>query len=399
MTLLVSVRRLSYPVLIAISALLVVSLYLLSTRGDAVPYLNSVRATTSFRSDIRDNIYNNTLGFEKIFVIGLPSRTDRRDGMVLQAALSNLAIEFIDGVDGKTIPDSAIPSSKKLERVGDATLGAWRAHINAIQEVVRRNLSSALIMEDDADWDVRIRQQMYDLALATHALTQPLSGSSGTSAEYADATYPEAGNGPSAVPDLLFDGLPNTAVPTTSPYGDNWDVIWAGHCGMHFPYSDKKLVPKGRVVRTNDRTVPQHKYLWSIFEPEDLELHYKDHTRVYHHVQEGVCSLAYAVSQKGARRLLHELGLKDANTAFDIELRWFCDGSGNPDRGHHNCLTVQPSLFQIHLPAGPKKSQSDISDHGDGIQEKVTKVLRYSVRMNAEALMDGHELVDQWPDD
>ncbi|KAI2639630.1 glycosyltransferase family 25 protein [Hypomontagnella submonticulosa] len=399
MTLPVSLRRVSYPVLIAISALLVVSFYLLSTKGDGVPYLNTVRAT-SLRPNLRENIYNNTLGFEKIFVIALPSRTDRRDGMVLQAALSNLQFEFVDGVDGKTISDSAIPSSQELERVGDATLGAWRAHINAIQEVVKRNLSSALIMEDDADWDVRIKQQMYDFALATNALTQPLSGSSGTSPQYADATYPEAGNGPSAVPDIQFDGLPSTVTSTNSPYGDNWDVIWAGHCGMHFPYSDKRIVPKGRVVRTHDNTVPQRKYLWSIFKPEDLELHYEDHTRVYHHVQEGVCSLAYAITQKGARRLLYELGLKDANTAFDIELRWFCDGTGNPDRGHHNCLTVQPSLFQIHLPAGPKKGQSDISDHGDGLQEKMTKVLRYSVRMNAEALMDGRldELVDQWPD-
>lgn len=152
MTLPVSLRRVSYPVLIAISALLVVSFYLLSTKGDGVPYLNTVRAT-SLRPNLRENIYNNTLGvctpilpmtyktdsgkkFEKIFVIALPSRTDRRDGMVLQAALSNLQFEFVDGVDGKTISDSAIPSSQELERVGDATLGAWRAHINAIQEFV-----------------------------------------------------------------------------------------------------------------------------------------------------------------------------------------------------------------------------------------------------------------------
>ncbi|KAI1479038.1 glycosyltransferase family 25 protein [Daldinia eschscholtzii] len=400
MSLLVSsVRRLSYPVLIAASTLLVVSVYLLSTRGQGVPYLNTAGRTTITPqpelADI-DDTRNNTLGFEKIFVIGLPSRTDRRDGMILQTAISNFEFEFIDGVDGKDIPDKAIPTSHELKRLDNPTLGAWRAHINAIQEVVRRNLSSALIMEDDADWDVRIREQMHDFALSAHALTQPLKGSS----KFSDPTFPEAGNGPEAVPDLTFGKLPATAAPMNSPYGDNWDVLWLGHCGMRFPFPDKKIVPKGRVVRPNDVTVPQHKHLWSIYEPSDLRQQYPSHTRVVHHVQDGVCSLAYAVTQKGARKLLYELGLKDMTSAFDIELRWFCEGTGQPNRGRHTCLTVEPSLFQIHLPAGPKKSNSDISDHGEGLQEKMTKVLRYSVRMNAEALMDGRmdQLVDQWPD-
>jgi hypothetical protein len=72
--------------------------------------------------------------FEKIFVVGLPSRTDRRDGMVLQAALSNMSIEFIDGVVGSEVPDKAIPKAKGRERLKDASIGSWRAHMNAIRE-------------------------------------------------------------------------------------------------------------------------------------------------------------------------------------------------------------------------------------------------------------------------
>ncbi|KAI1374626.1 glycosyltransferase family 25 protein [Hypoxylon crocopeplum] len=396
MAFLMSARRPSNPVIIAISAVVLLSLYLLSTRGGNVPYFNTERATSSLTNDI----YNNTFGFEKVFVIGLPSRTDRRDGMVLGAALSNLEIEFIDGVDGKDVPDKALPTSPDQNRMPDPVVGSWRAHINAIQEVVRRNLSSALIMEDDADWDVRIRSQLHDFALASHALTQPLAGSSAGSPRYADATYPEAKNGPSAVPDLAFDNLPATAPPKTSPYGDNWDVLWLGQCGMRFPFADNKVIPKGRVVQAADATVPQKQHLWTISSPDDLAEQYADHARVVHHVQDGVCSLAYGVTQKGARQLLHELGLKAMDAAFDIQLRWFCEGTGRPSRGYHNCLTVQPSLFQIHLPAGPKKSNSDISDHGDGFQDEMTRVLRYSVRMNAEALMEGRtdDLVDQWPD-
>lgn len=53
--------------------------------------------------------------------------------MVLQAALSNMEIEFIDGVSGKEVPDSAIPMAKDQERLKDASIGSWRAHMNAIR--------------------------------------------------------------------------------------------------------------------------------------------------------------------------------------------------------------------------------------------------------------------------
>lgn len=54
--------------------------------------------------------------------------------MVLQAGISDVEIEFIDGVKGDTIPDNAIPSSPDHGRPPPGTLGSWRAHMNAIQE-------------------------------------------------------------------------------------------------------------------------------------------------------------------------------------------------------------------------------------------------------------------------
>ncbi|KAI8628537.1 hypothetical protein F5Y19DRAFT_465192 [Xylariaceae sp. FL1651] len=343
------------------------------------------------------DIHNSTLGFEKVFVISLPSRTDRRDGMTLAAALSNIEFEFINGVDGSTIPDQALPQTSTHDRPSDPSVGAWRGHLNAIQEVVRRNLTSALILEDDADWDVRLRDQLQNFALSSHALTQPLATAG--SGKYADVTYP----GPSddsftSLPDFLFEALPETTAPRSSPYGDEWDVLWLGHCGMHFPFTSGKIIPKGRIIQ-KDQSVPQQQHLWTVSDSNDLKEQYPNHTRVTHHVQDGICSLAYVVNQKSARKLLYEVGLKDVNAAFDIMLRWFCEGTGEPNRGYHNCLTTQPSLFQIHLAAGPKRYSSDISDHGQGNQEKKTEVLRLSVKMNAEALMDGRtDLVDQYPD-
>lgn len=103
-------------------------------------------------------------------------------------------------------------------------------------------------MEDDGDWDVRIRDQLQDFALSSHALTQPLAGTK--HGGYADITYPKPPDTlPSSVPDLEFDRLPVTVAPASSPYGDEWDVLWLGHCGMHFPFTDRNVVPKGRVVQ------------------------------------------------------------------------------------------------------------------------------------------------------
>lgn len=56
--------------------------------------------------------------------------------MVLGAALSTLEIEFVDGVRGGDVPDKAIPTGPGTERLPDAVVGSWRAHVNAIQEFV-----------------------------------------------------------------------------------------------------------------------------------------------------------------------------------------------------------------------------------------------------------------------
>lgn len=263
-----------------------------------------------------------------------------------------------------------------------------------IRRIVRRNISSALILEDDADWDVRIKEQFRDLALSSRALTQPLSGTG----SYADSTYPSPPD-PSALPasDISFDNLPSTIPPKTSPYGDQWKFIWVGHCGMHFPFLPGNNILKGRVIQT-DHTVPQQQYLRSLSSPDDLKVHYPNHTRAVHHVQDGVCSLGYAITQATARHLLFSIGLTDVNTAYDILLRQFCEGTGG--RKYHNCLTIQPSLFHHHRPAGSKNAESDISDHGEGFREIAeTSNVRWSTRMNWQVLLEGRtDFVDQWPD-
>ncbi|KAF3807720.1 hypothetical protein GCG54_00007453 [Colletotrichum gloeosporioides] len=362
------------------------------------PFLGQIRQRrSSSLPDLMSKINNSTLGFEKIFVIGLPSRTDRRDGVLLQAALSDMEIEFVDGVPGDQVPDKAIPKTSEHDKLNHGAIGCWRGHMNALGEIVRRNLTSALILEDDVDWDIRIRHQLHDFALSTQALIQPLAEAP---LSYVDPSYPmPIDNTLGRIPDIPFEHLPATIPPKVSPYGDDWDLLWIGHCGMHFPFEDSKTVPKARIIHTNDVTVAPKKNLWTFNIPFTLKEKYPEHTRAVHHAQEGVCTLGYAVSQKGARKLLQEVALKDVSDAVDILLRFFCEGAKG--RKPHNCLTTQPALFHHHRAAGPLNSMSDIGNHGDGFRDQsMTDMVRWSVRLNADALLDGQtDFVDQYPDD
>ncbi|PHH85969.1 hypothetical protein CDD83_10931 [Cordyceps sp. RAO-2017] len=81
-----------------------------------------------------DTIQNSTLGFERIFVVSLPTRTDRRDAFALQAAVTDIHFEFVDGVRGSDMAENAIPKTEAGQHIADAELGCWRSHMNVMQE-------------------------------------------------------------------------------------------------------------------------------------------------------------------------------------------------------------------------------------------------------------------------
>ncbi|KAG0651906.1 hydroxylysine galactosyltransferase 1 [Hyphodiscus hymeniophilus] len=379
---------------IAASATLLCVIYLLrlshlgiATSGSSDHSLYSpVVESHAVKPDVTNDVYNKTLGFEKIFVISLPERSDRRDSIILSAALSNIDIEIRDAVRGENVPEQIIPN-ENAGRFMKAEVGCWRSHMNIMQEVIQRNLSSILILEDDADWDIRIMDQLHDFALAAQAITQPLL-----------RVYP-AGNlfQSRTKNDIPFEKLPQTVSPEHSPYGDNWDLLWLGHCGVAVPKptGDRST---GRVVMLDDPTVPVKKSLSNNLVGNDLG-EYPDHTRLVHHATMGLCTQSYAITQAGARELMMSVGVEKMNT-IDFGLREWCDGTSGRDP--HLCLATQPAVFQPHRKAGPQKGDSDIDTaaHGDGVRkEAMTEVVRWSTILNWKALLRGErDFVDQYPD-
>ncbi|KAF2747335.1 glycosyltransferase family 25 protein [Sporormia fimetaria CBS 119925] len=383
------------------------------------------------------DILNTTLGFQKILVLNLPYRTDRRDSMALAAATSNIKLDYVDGVTGESINQKAYPPPDENIKLREGIKGSWRTHMNAMQRVVEQNLTTALIFEDDVDWDVRVRANLQRFALASRFLSE---NKESLSSKYKIENVPNTETSetmfhmlsPNGITDYL-PSMPLSSIGTKgrhypkhkhhdSPYGDptKWDILWIGHCGAGFPRhpptsSSKSPLTTSNLILThsNDATVPISKYLKSHpFQDalDPLAPAYPPHTRIYHHATGGtLCTVGYAVSQRGARRLLHQFGLKHWNNIYDAEMGRWCasedekeDKEGKEYRGMERvCLTTQPPIFAHHHPLN---GESDIGGLGGGYARKYeTKYLRYSVRMNLERLVqgsrDGGGLVDQWPDD
>jgi hypothetical protein len=261
--------------------------------------------------------------------------------------------------------------------------------------MVEQNIASALVLEDDADWDLRIKSQMQDFARASRLLVQPVPG---TSDQFLDPTYPQPSKGQQ--PKNFEVGKEHTAEPTTSPYGDidRWDLFWLGHCGCRFPRASDINAPLGRAVILNDTTVPEPQHVAMEFGNDELITEYPAHTRVVSRARMNTCTLGYALSLPGARRLLYELAVHKITGTTDMMFRSVCDGVD--DRPIRTCLTVQPQLFQHHRPVGPKSTFSDISDHGSDYNDRAfTKNIRWSVRLNFPKLIDGQmDYIDLFKD-
>lgn len=313
-----------------------------------------------------------------------------------------------------------------------------------MQRVIEQNLTTALILEDDVDWDVRVRQNLQRFALASRFLSgnkDVLSSSPQYKIENVENVETEETTFRILSDNHTMSHLPTLTLTSvyrrshhghqsSSPYGDpsQWDVLWIGHCGAGFPrYSPlhkKTDVTTANVVLTNanDNTVPTQRHLKAhpfqgTLDP--LADAYPPHTRIFHRSTGGeLCTVAYAVSQRGARRLLHQFGVKGWNGIFDSELGRWCAGE-DPDMGSSSappspsskkqitkdamqriCLATQPPIFAHHHPVN---GESDIGGLGGGYATRFeTKYLRLSVRMNLERIVMGwrqRDLVDQWPDE
>lgn len=307
-----------------------------------------------------NRVTNDTLGFSKIFVVGLKERTDRRDALALTSALTGFHVDWIDGVRGSEIPGKALPFRVDRERFGDAMLGSWRAHMNVIRRIVEDNLESALIMEDDVDWDVRLKSQLEQVARGSRNI------------------FPSGSN-------------PN------SPYGDDWDVLWIGHCGELFPEDldeNKGKTPYKKFLIKDDMTVPPRDKLTSLIDFGK----YPEHTRIVHVGAAPICTFAYALSQRGARKVLLDMSIDGLSGHYDNALAQLCRNAArteDPSALHAKCISVTPPIMFHHRAKGSMGQDSDTIETEDGFREKgFTEDIVWSARNNIRNMINGKKEMD-----
>jgi len=325
-----------------------------------------------------DRVTNGTLGFEKVFVVGLPERSDKRDALALTSSLTGFKIDYIDGVKGETIPDKAVPFGADRKKLWENNLGSWRGHMNAAREIIENEYSSALIMEDDVDWDVRLKAQLQRFVQGTRFIQTP----------------------PKTKP---------SKIAPHSPYGDDWDLLWLGHCGEVFPEDLEEyraLDPKDplraaisrKYVIDNEMTLP----------PPDKITGYQNftafpNTRWVHQSGGPICTFSYALSLRGARKVLYDLSVDHLLGPFDNALANLCRYGADPERMGMKCITATPPLFFHHKAKGYIGGDSDIQKVGSGkadkgeIREKgFTENIDCSARNNIRNMMLGLPIESQF---
>lgn len=216
---------------------------------------------------------------------------------------------------------------------------------------------------------------MHTFALSTRTLTQPLASKAQAPSPYADPSFPDPSKS-NKVTEIAYANRPTTLQPATSVYGDDWDILWLGHCKMHAPTQKTPNSSKARVVLVPDPTVP----LGDIVTADGGSA--ENQTRLYHHVSEPECALAYAVSQRGARRILYDISRNAGTENIDRVLGRLCSGGGKEGETKTVCVTSQPSLFSRWRGS-----------------EKGSEHVRWSVRKNMGKRVKQGEMqwVDQYP--
>ena len=102
---------------------------------------------------------------------------------------TGISITVTPGIYPEDIRRVAIPlGDYKPNEAG--VLGAWRAHLDIMREIVNRNLTTALIFESDADWDISFKEQL----------------------------------------SLLAENIPGGGI-ENHPFGLDWEMIWLGVSG------------------------------------------------------------------------------------------------------------------------------------------------------------------------
>ncbi|RDA88590.1 hypothetical protein CP532_5900 [Ophiocordyceps camponoti-leonardi (nom. inval.)] len=291
-----------------------------------LPFYNS-SLTTYVKS------VNSTLGFGRIYAVS-KTGSSRRRRLIRASNVTELHI---------TIPLQPNWTSHELDefrlpeedfKISNGSILAWLGHLHALRQFIESDDETALLLEDDVDWDVRLRS--VQMPLLSSALGKLLPAS--VSAAY--------------------------------PYGkpDDWDLLYLGHCGDYWGpvssdfkadhYKPEDLAETEHVAFA-DETMLDMRDLHPWTSSQLAHLGVAPKTRLLHRSKFPLCTFAYAVTRNSASRLLSDLAgrrMKDGPSAYDVAILDACRDKGL------RCWTVNPELFH-HVQGRSDIGDIDRSDH------------------------------------
>ncbi|KAE8153793.1 hypothetical protein BDV25DRAFT_136543 [Aspergillus avenaceus] len=241
---------------------------------------------------------NATLGFQAILALS-PSPSWRTAGLQAAAKFTGLQIQIPPQppLHSEIVDAFAGLGSEDVRHPNHGSSLAWLAHLDLIKYVVASDMESALIIEDDVDWDLSIREQTVGIADAVRKLT-------------------------------------NTSASDAAPYGQSWDVLWVGLCAETWDQNFE-------TVFVDDPTAcPADLYRGLAKGPVDR---LPPSQRAVFHSGAPICTFAYGLSRDGARMVLQDVGA-GKDEAFDIALM-----NGCRER-NLTCISVLPEIFRHYVP-------------------------------------------------
>ncbi|KAK7529838.1 uncharacterized protein J3D65DRAFT_641406 [Phyllosticta citribraziliensis] len=286
---------------------------------------------------------NATLGFGAILAVtphSPPERTSwRKAGMQQAASFNGLDIGYPRQPQWNESDTERLAANSPDGEPKGGAAKAWLGHLYTLQQATEHR--TALIFEDDVDWDVAIREQSVAVAEAIWDLTHPHD-------DEQDKVLNEESD---------------------APYGLSWDVLWLGHCGSSLPREDDEAA---QITSFTDTTLPP---IVKTSIPQLIEN--PTHQRYVYRTGSPICSFAYAVTQAAARSIVERASAGQA-VAFDVWMHFACE------RGELRCYAVNPELFHQHEMAGPHDSIINGVDQGTVVEARRTMNIRYSARCNAD---------------
>ncbi|XP_057652350.1 glycosyltransferase 25 family member [Diorhabda carinulata] len=134
--------------------------------------MNTLYVNDLLKKFVRDLPKKDMLGFDKIFMINLLRRPERRKRMNACFDEIGIQVDILNAVDGKALNESFLEKLKFMPEFSDpyhkrpmklGEIGCFLSHLNIWREIVAENYQTTLVLEDDIRFEPFFRHKVQNV--------------------------------------------------------------------------------------------------------------------------------------------------------------------------------------------------------------------------------------------